>query len=218
MNAFLSLGTACPIQAGFIALSSKLGGDEARLAGGEIEALVERARRGDPGARRKLYTQHVDGVYRTVRAVLRSDAEAEDVTQDAMMAVLTRLASYRPRPESSFRAWVMTIAINTARRRFRRRRPELTQDGELPDQPADLPDPDQALDQARLRRALLVALRDLTDREREIVSLRYGGELNASQIAAALGDVAAPAVRKILERARDRLGARIETLIHEAQA
>lgn len=207
----------CPIRLGFIALSSRLGGDEVRLDGDAIEAVVARARGGDPGARRKLYTQHVDAVYRTVRGVLRSDAEAEDVTQDALMSVLTHLGRYQPRPESSFQAWVITIAINTARRRFRRKRPQLTRDGELPDTAADLPDPGEALDRARLRQALLTALTELTDREREIIALRYGGDLNASQISAALGDVAAPAVRKILERARTRLGARIETLTTKAR-
>lgn len=214
MTAAFSLG-ACPVQAGFIALSSRLGGDEARLEGDAMSAVIERARAGDPGARRKLYTQHVDAVYRTVRGVLHSDAEAEDVTQDALLAVLTHLSTYRPRPDSSFQAWVMTVAVNTARRRFRRKRPELTADGELPDTPADLADPDETLDRARLRRALLIALRDLTEREREIISLRYGGDLNASQISEALGDLAAPAVRKILERARTRLGERIEILIQE---
>jgi DNA-directed RNA polymerase specialized sigma24 family protein len=44
------------------------------------------------------------------------------------------------------------------------------------------------------------------------VSLRYGAELNASEIAATVG-VEAATIRKILERARTRLGARIEALL-----
>lgn len=44
-----------------------------------------------------------------------------------------------------------------------------------------------------------------------IVSLRYGAELNASEIAAAVG-IEPATVRKILERTRTRLGARIEAL------
>ncbi len=46
----------------------------------------------------------------------------------------------------------------------------------------------------------------------EIVSLRYGAELNASEIAATVG-IEPAAIRKILERARTRLGARIEALL-----
>ena len=60
--------------------------------------------------------------------------------------------------------------------------------------------------------ALLVALGELPERERAIVSLRYGAELNASEIAVSLGIEPATA-RKILERTRARLGERIEALL-----
>jgi RNA polymerase sigma-70 factor (ECF subfamily) len=178
-----------------------------------IARLVQRARAGDAGARRTLYTQHVDRVFRTVRGMLRSDADAEDVTQDALLTVLTSLHRYTPRADARFAAWVMTIAVNTVRRRFRRRRPELTATGELPETPDEAAaDPGDDLDRARERRALLVALGELPERDRAIVSLRYGAELNASEIAAAAG-IEAAAVRKMLERARVRLGERIEALL-----
>ena len=60
---------------------------------------------------RRLYTQHVDRVFRTVRGMLRSDADAEDVTQDAMLTVLTSLNTYTPRPDARFAARVATIAV-----------------------------------------------------------------------------------------------------------
>jgi RNA polymerase sigma factor (sigma-70 family) len=144
--------------------------------------------------------------------MLRCDADAEDVTQDALLTVLTSLHKYEPRPDARFGAWVATIAINTVRRRFRRRRPELTATGELPEMPADAADPADDLDRARQRRALLIAVGELAERERAIVSLRYGAELNASEIAAAVG-IEPATIRKILERARTRLGARLEALL-----
>ena len=196
----------------FVLLSSRLGGDAERLADDAIAAVIEEARAGDPGARRRLYTQYVDQVYRTVRGMLRSDADAEDVTQDAMLAVLTSLHKYMPRADARFAAWVTTIAVNTLRRRFRRRRPELTATGELPETADDSADLAGNLDRARQRRALLVSLGELSERERAIVSLRYGAELNASEIASAVG-LEPAAVRKILERARTRLGVRIEALL-----
>jgi RNA polymerase sigma factor (sigma-70 family) len=55
-------------------------------------------------------------------------------------------------------------------------------------------------------------LAELEPREREIVSLRYGAELNAAEIAAQL-KIEPANVRKILERARVRLGERIEALM-----
>lgn len=126
--------------------------------------------------------------------------------------MLTSLDRYAPRPDARFAAWVMTIAVNTVRRRFRRRRPELTATGELPETSDTSDDPADALDRARQKRALLIALGELPEPDRAIVSLRYGAELNATEIAAAVG-IEPATIRKILERARTRLGARVEALI-----
>ena len=203
---------ASPLASLFAVLSSRFGGDAEPLAEDAILRLVAQAGAGDSGARQALYVQHVDRVFRTVRGMLRSDADAEDVTQDAMLAVLTSLHKYRPRPGARFAAWVTTIAVNTARRRFRRRRPELTATGELPETADEGADPTDALDLARRRRALLIALAELPERERMMVSLRYGAELNATEIGMTVG-VEAATVRKILERARTRLSERIEALL-----
>jgi RNA polymerase sigma-70 factor, ECF subfamily len=196
----------------FASLSSGLRGAEEPLDEDAILRLVEKARAGDAGARQALYQQHVDRVFRTVRGLLPSDADAEDATQDAMLTVLTSLHAFRPRPDARFAAWVTTVAVNTVRRRFRRRRPEPTATGDLPDTPGDEADPAEALDRARRRRALLIALAELSGREREIVSLRYGAELNSTEIGTIVG-VEPAAVRKMLERARTRLGERIDGLL-----
>ena len=192
-------------------LSVLFGADTEALEEDAVQRLVEQARAGDRAARQRLYRQHVQRVFRTVRGMLRSDAEAEDVTQDAMLTALTSLDRYSPRSGTRFVAWLTAIAVNTTRRRFRRRRPELTATGELP----EIADPDSDLgddiDLARQRAALLQALAELEPREREIVSLRYGSDLNATEIAARVGMEPAN-VRKILERARVRLGERIEAL------
>jgi RNA polymerase sigma-70 factor (ECF subfamily) len=150
-----------------------------------------------------------------VRGTLRSDAEAEDVTQDAMLTALTSLGRYSPRSGTRFVAWLTAIAVNTTHRRFRRRRPELTATGELPDVPAADDDPAEDIDRTRQRKALLQALAELEPREREIVSLRYGAELNATEISAQVG-VEPATVRKILERARVRLAERIEALMQSS--
>jgi RNA polymerase sigma-70 factor (ECF subfamily) len=204
---------AGPLALLFAALGPPFGGRAEPLEEAAIAQLVERARAGDAGARQTLYEQFAGRVFRTLRGMLHADADAEDATQDAMLAVLTSLHRYTPRPGASFAAWVAAIAVNTARRRFRRRRPELTATGELPDLPAEASDPAGDLDRARQRRALLVALAELPGREREIVSLRYGADLDASEIAVAIGAQPA-AVRKTLERARTRLGARIDALLN----
>jgi RNA polymerase sigma-70 factor (ECF subfamily) len=198
----------------FKALSSRLGGDAEPLDEPRIQRLVEQARGGDRIAAQRLYRQHVDRVFRLVRGMLRSNAEAEDVTQDAMLTVLTSLDRYSPRTDARFAAWVTSIAINTARRRYRRRRPELTGTGELPEVEDEHAAPEREVDAARQRSALLRALAELAPAERDIVSMRYGAELNASEIAEIV-KLEPANVRKILERVRERLSARIEVLLKQ---
>lgn len=213
----LTLGMAAlpslrPLASLLAVLSVLFGADGEQLDEDAVLRLVEQARAGDRAARQRLYRQHVQRVFRTVRGMLRSDAEAEDATQDAMFAALTSLDRYSPRSGVRFAAWLTTIAVNTTRRRFRRRRLELTPTGELPDVVATDDDVGDDIDLAKQRAALLQALAELEPREREIVSLRYGSELNAAEIAKQL-KLEPANVRKILERARVRLAERIEALV-----
>jgi RNA polymerase sigma-70 factor (ECF subfamily) len=198
-----------PLTAFFKALSTRLGGDPELLEDDTIQRLVDLARAGNRVASQRLYRQHVDRVFRTVRGMLPSDADAEDVTQDAMLNVLTSLDHYSPRAGIRFVAWVTTIAVNTARRRFRRRRPELTATGDLLDIAAENADPERDFATAQKREALLKALAALEQRERELVSLRYGAELSAKEIAS-LVQLEPANVCKILERTRKHLRERID--------
>jgi RNA polymerase sigma-70 factor (ECF subfamily) len=198
-----------PLFSSFKLLSALFGSEPEALDESVVLQLVDQARAGDRTARQRLYRQHVARVFRTVRGVLRSDTEAEDVTQDAMLTALTSLDRYSPRSGTRFIAWLTTIALNTARRRFRRQRPDLTTTGELPDVPAGDEELGEDLDRGRQSTALKRALAELEPREREIVSLRYGAELNATEISAQL-KIEPANVRKILERARVRLAERIE--------
>ncbi len=190
----------------FGVLSLRFGGDTGSLDEAAILRLVDEARAGDRAAGQRLYRQHVDRVFRTVRGILHSDGDAEEVTQDTMLSVLTSLDRYAPRTGTRFAAWVTTIAVNTARRRFRRRRPEFTDPGDLPQIPDDTADLERDVDSGRQREMLLKALAELDERDREIISLRYGAELDASEIARLL-ELEPANVRKILERARGRIEA-----------
>jgi RNA polymerase sigma-70 factor (ECF subfamily) len=197
----------------FHALSSRFGGDTTSLDESTILQLIEQARAGNKSAAHRLYRVYVDRVFRTVRGILHSDADAEEVTQDAMLTMLTSLDRYAPRDGTPFIAWVMTIAMNTARRRFRRRHPEFRDPNDLP--PVEIEnDFERGIDSSKERAALLRALGEMTDRERAIVSLRYGSDLDASEIARIL-ELEAANVRKILERVRSRLGVRIDEILNQ---
>jgi RNA polymerase sigma-70 factor (ECF subfamily) len=205
------IGPAVTLRELFVLLSQQFGDAPAPMPEEQLLRVVAAARDGDRVAAQHLYQQLVHRVYRTVRPMFAHAADAEDATQDALLTVLTSLDRYRPRDGARFEVWAMTVARNAARRRFRRRRPELTDTGELPETGA-FEDLDAGLDLARRRRALLTALGELEARDREVVVLRYGAELTANEVGDALG--LSPAnVRKICERQRAALGARLEELL-----
>lgn len=186
------------------------------LAEDRVQQLVQAARDGDRGAAQQLYDTYVGRVMRAVRPLCRSEAEAEDVTQETFVTVLTKLHTYRPRPGARFVAWVLTIARNTAHRSARHRRvvPVDADDlaATLPDR-GDGEDPTAtALDHVREKAALLQALSELPERDRTVVSLRWGGGLKAPEVAEATG-LKPALVRKICQRRRPELLARIRELL-----
>lgn len=172
----------------------------------EVQRLVRAARSGNGGAARRLYTLHVGRLYRAVRGSCLSDAEAEDLVQETFVRALTSLAEYQYRPETRFIAWLTTVGMNVLRKRVRSRRVHAQAVPLLSERDANLggPDLDDALDSARMRRRLVEVLSELPERERQVVTLRYGAGLTAPEVAAAL-DLSPANVRKICERQRQVL-------------
>jgi RNA polymerase sigma-70 factor (ECF subfamily) len=82
--------------------------------------LVARIRRGDQWAEEAFYRRHVALVRSTVRRLLGSSLEAEDIVQDAFVTAFESWDQLRE-PEHAKR-WLLTIAIRKVHRRFRRRR------------------------------------------------------------------------------------------------
>ena len=80
--------------------------------------LLERACRGDSRAAHDLMRRHNRTLYRTARAILRDDAEAEDAVQEAYLRAFRSAESFRG--ESSVSTWLVRIAANEALMRRRR--------------------------------------------------------------------------------------------------
>ena len=83
------------------------------------EQVVERVLRGDTALYEILMRRHNQRLYRIARAILRDDAEAEDVMQDAYVRAYQNLASFEGR--AKFITWLTRIAIHEALSRSRRR-------------------------------------------------------------------------------------------------
>lgn len=131
--------------------------------------LVERVRAGDAEAFDELVERHLDAAYAAAFAVSASREDAEDACQDAFIAALKRLEQCRD--GSRFRAWLLRIVRNRAHniRRYRALRAVVS----FVESSAQGFGSDPALDteRAESREHIMVALRRLSSRQREVVVL-----------------------------------------------
>jgi len=184
--------------------------------------LVARVRSGDRQAMEPLMRRHNRSLYRTARAILRDDTEAEDAVQDAYVQAFRNLEAFRG--ESAFSTWIVRIAANEALMRRRRnvRRSEVIpinhENGELlMDEIAqdDSAGPEQQASGAQLRRLLEKRIDALPDLYRAVFVMRAVEEMSVEETAAAL-DLPAATVRTRFFRARALMRNSIEQEVDQA--
>ena len=128
-----------------------------------------------------LYRETFGDVYAYVATIVVDRAAAEDVTAQAFERAYRKQRSYNPK-RGSRRAWIFGIARNAALDELRRRKRSATLVAEPPDEivvPAD---------EAAVRRATVrAALDTLEPRDREIVALKFHGDLTNAELARVLG-------------------------------
>lgn len=76
----------------------------------EIKALVNRCKNNDRDAQLHLYRRYCDGMFTVAAAYMPTDADAEDVLQDAFIKAFQRIEQYKG--EVTFGAWLKRIVIN----------------------------------------------------------------------------------------------------------
>ncbi|MEU4269060.1 sigma-70 family RNA polymerase sigma factor [Streptomyces sp. NPDC026092] len=173
-------------------------------------ALVGAAVSGDPYAGERLVRAYLPLVYNIVGRALDGHADVDDVVQETMVRALDGLPGLRD-PER-FRSWLVAIATNQIRRRWRER-----QNGPVPglDRAAELADPDGdfvdltilRLGLTGQRREVAEATRWLDDTDREVLALWWleaGGELDRGELADALAVTPAHAAVRV-QRMKERL-------------
>jgi len=172
--------------------------------------IVRRVRAGDTALFEVLMRRHNQRVYRVARAVVKDEADAEDVMQQAYINAFTHLAQFEER--SQFSTWLTRIVLHEA---FSRRRK--TQRSELPGGLAsqvdgdggDLmdrlespnADPERQAYAQELTRVLEAAVDTLPETYRVVFMLRDIEGLSTSETGEGLG-LGPEAVKTRLHRAR----------------
>ncbi|HEX4022684.1 MAG TPA: sigma-70 family RNA polymerase sigma factor [Acidobacteriaceae bacterium] len=156
-----------------------------------------------------LIRPHERSAYLMALSYMKNEADAEDVAQEAFVRAFRNLASFRA--ESKFSTWLISITLNEARTRLRRKMLVPMDSLDTPpdeDQhvsPALLRDwreiPSEAVERGEIRKLLQDAIACLPDIYRQVFMLRDVEEMNINETAAAL-NVSVPSVKVRLHRAR----------------
>jgi len=148
------------------------------------ESLVRRAQHRDQEAFAQLYEEHFDKIYRYVTLKIGNATEAEDMTQQVFLNALQSISSFKWKG-IPFSAWLFRIAHNQVVDYFRsKKRATVPLDESLA---SNNNNPQLIVEQKLDIEQLLLATKRLTDAQREVISLRFAGELSIVQVAKAMG-------------------------------
>lgn len=80
--------------------------------------LARRVAAGEEAALRLMMRRHNQALFRTARAILRDDAEAEDAVQEAYLKAIRGIGGFRS--DAKLSTWLIRITVNEALARLRR--------------------------------------------------------------------------------------------------
>ena len=169
-------------------------------------SLVDAVLGGDRDAFRALVEREQVTVFRVCLRILGRRQDAEDVAQESFVMAYRALGSYRG--DGPLGGWLMRIATRHAYRRLHQRRDA----SQLPEEmPLRSPsgDPLQVALAEERKSAVRAAVAGLSEPYREVVALRFFGELSLEEIAGATGrplNTVKTHLRRGVERLRPVLG------------
>ena len=180
--------------------------ERAKLEGWSDEEVVQRVLQGETALFEVIMRRYNQRLYRTARAILRDNAEAEDVMQDAYVRAYQHLDQFAGR--ASFATWLTRIAVHEALARAKRRSRWQSLDapsgpnGEvmIPAAPSHQ-SPERQASNSEMSRLLEDAILALPDAYRTVLMLRDVEEMSTAETAAAL-DISEENAKVRLHRAR----------------
>ncbi|MGO9272999.1 MAG: RNA polymerase sigma factor [Terriglobia bacterium] len=176
--------------------------EKARVEGWPDEEVVARVLQGETALFEIIMRRYNQRLYRVTLSILRDDAEAEDVMQDAYVRAYEHLHQFEGR--SPFSTWLTRIAVHEALARAQKRSHLRELEAMiLPEEKltSNLPSPEQQASTAELSKLLEVAILALPETYRTVVMMRDIEEMTTADTALAL-NLTEENVKVRLHRAR----------------
>jgi len=162
------------------------------------EDVVRRVVAGETELFEILMRRYNQRVYRAVRAIVRDDAEAEDVLQQAYVNAYQHLHRFEER--ARFSTWLTRIAINEALARVRRNK-QWTMEESMPELESQEHDPERQAASSELREVMESEISALPEMYRAVLMLREVEGLSTAETAECLS-ISEDLVKQRLHRAR----------------
>jgi RNA polymerase sigma-70 factor (ECF subfamily) len=190
----------------------------------QVNAWIERWKRGDERAAEALYDHFRDATFRLAYGLLGQAGDAEEAAQDALTYALVNIERYDP-DRARFSTWLHTITVSRCRDRLRRKRlPRIPLsrwlgwggDASPRDLPSERAGPEQQLLADETHSEVWEAVQSLSRPQREAIVLRYWAGHTYQEIADIMGSplpTAQSRVRLAYENLRTRLSAREVTAL-----
>jgi RNA polymerase sigma-70 factor (ECF subfamily) len=162
---------------------------EARSAEADsVEEIVRQAQAGDSSAFGRLYEMYYDQIHRYVAFKCGNRLEAEDLTGEVFLKMIESIDKFKFKG-FPFTSWLYRIAHNTVVDNFRRkgRRPTVPLDDLIASTTAGESDLERHAEISWTMREVVRAMDDLTDLQREVITLRFAGGLSVAETASAVG-------------------------------
>lgn len=135
----------------------------------------------------RLYEDHLTSVYRYISYRIADQSAVADLTSVVFEKALAAFPGFR-REKAAPQTWLIAIARNTVTDYLRKSSRRQTQTLEsISHIESDDPSPEEAAEKAEEYEVLRICYSVLPQREQEIVSLKFGAELNNRRIATVLG-------------------------------
>lgn len=145
-----------------------------------------------------VYDQHFDAVNRYLRYRVENPWDADDLTASVFIKVLENFHLFRG--ESPWAVWIFRIAHNTFIDYLRGSKVKAFSREELIQLGGGESGPEEQMLRSEETEILRGMLKRLAPEQKDVITLRYAGELKFGQIAKVLGK-SEPAVRMIHHRA-----------------
>ena len=152
----------------------------------------------------ELYTLQYKALVRLAAMLVRDTSTAEEVVQDAFIAMHD--GWHRLKDAEKALAYLRQAVVNRSRSVLRHR---MVVEKNAPKPAPDMPSAEHGAMALLERSAVIAALRDLPERQREALVLRYYADLSEAQIAAAMR-ISRGAVKSHTSRAMAALRAALE--------